>query len=86
LSDEHVTVDGTMAKVRELEITPHVAPKTRRAIDGRTTQHAGYASSQRQRKLIEHVLGWMKTLGGLRKLRHRGGDLVDWIVTVPAAA
>ena len=57
-----------------------------RAIDGRTTRHPGYAISQRKRKLIEQVFGWMKTIGGLRKLRHRGGELVDWIVTFTAAA
>ena len=28
----------------------------------------------------------MKTIGGLRKLRHRGGRLVDWIFTFTAAA
>jgi Transposase DDE domain len=42
--------------------------------------------SQRKRKLIEQVFGGMKTVGGLRKLRHRGGELVDWIVTFTAAA
>ena len=56
------------------------------AIDDRTTRHAGYAISQQKRKLIEQVFGWMKTVGGLRKLRHRGGELVDWIVTFAAAA
>jgi hypothetical protein len=28
----------------------------------------------------------MKTVGGLRKLRHRGGGRVDWVVTFTAAA
>ena len=60
--------------------------KTNSAIDGRTTRHAGYAISQQKRKLVEQVFGWMKTVGGLRKLRHRGGELVDWIVTFTAAA
>jgi len=46
--------------------------------------HTGYAVSQRKRKLIEQVFGWMKTVGGLRKLRHRGGARVDWIVTFSA--
>ena len=68
-------------------VTPHVAQKvTGSAIDDRTTRHPGYAISQRKRKLIEQVFGWMKTVGGLRKLRHRGGDRVDWIVTFAAAA
>ena len=56
------------------------------AIDGRMTRHAGYGISQQKRKLIEQVFGWMKSVGGLRKLRHRGGELVDWIVTFTAAA
>ena len=55
-------------------------------IDGRTTRHPGYAISQQKRKLIEQVFGWMKTVGGLRKLRHRGGARVDWVVTFAAAA
>jgi hypothetical protein len=41
----------------------------------------GYATSQGKRKLAEQAFGWMKTVGGLRKLRHRGGRLVEWITT-----
>ena len=52
----------------------------------RTTRHPGYAISQQKRKLVEQGFGWMKTIGGLRKLRHRGGPLVDWIFTFTAAA
>ena len=44
------------------------------------------ASGQRKRKLVEQAFGWMKTVGLLRKLRHRGGELVDWIFTFTAAA
>jgi transposase len=84
--DKNYDVASFVADVRELEITPHVAQKTNSAIDGRTTRHAGYAISQQKRKLVEQVFGWMKTVGGLRKLRHRGGELVDWIVTFTAAA
>jgi hypothetical protein len=47
------------------------------AIDGRTTRHARYAISQRKRKLVEQAFGWLKTIGLLRKLHHRGGPLVD---------
>jgi transposase len=84
--DKNFDVRSFVAAVRDLDITPHVAQKINSAIDGRTTRHAGYAVSQRKRKLVEQVFGWMKTVGGLRKLRHRGGDLVDWIVTFTAAA
>ena len=73
--------------VRALAMTPHIAQKTRySAIDGRTTCHPGDQVSQRKRTLVEHVFGWLKTVGGLRKLRHRGGTLVDWTVTFAAAA
>jgi transposase len=84
--DKNFDVASFVAAVRELAITPHVAQKDHSAIDARTTRHAGYDVSQRKRKLIEQVFGWMKTVGGLRKLRHRGGELVDWILTFTAAA
>jgi transposase len=84
--DKGFDVPTFVAAVRALAITPHVAQKVRSAIDGRTTRHVGYAISQQKRKLIEQVFGWMKTVGGLRKLRHRGGELVEWIVTFTAAA
>jgi transposase len=61
--------------LRDLGFTPHVAPNTTRqrsAIDGRTTRHPGHAVSQRLRKRIEEPFGWMKTIGGGRKLRYIG--------------
>jgi hypothetical protein len=86
-TDRNFDVASFIAAVRELDITPHVAQKAAgTAVDGRTTRHAGYVISQRKRKLIEQVFGWMKTIGCLRKLRHRGGELVDWVVTFTAAA
>jgi transposase len=80
-----------IANLRAMSATPHVAQYSvtahrGSAIDGRTVRHAGYAVSQRKRKLVEQGFGWMKTIGGLRKLRHRGGRLVTWIFTFTAAA
>jgi transposase len=78
-----------VAGLRAMDATPHVAQHTtgrRSAIDARTTRHPGYLISQRKRKLVEQGFGWMKTIGGLRKLRHRGGPLVGWIFTFTAAA
>ena len=86
-ADKGYDVASFVATVRGLTLTPHVAQKARwSAIDGRTTRHAGYHISQRKRKLVEQVFGWMKTVGGLRKLRHRGVALVDWQLTFAAAA
>ena len=66
-----------MADQRERGVTPHVARNTSRrrsAIDGRTTRHPGYAVSQRIRKRVEEIFGWMKTVGGFRRTRYRGVD------------
>ena len=71
---------------RGLGVTPHVTQRVHSAIDARTTRHAGYAISQRKRKLVEQIFGWMKTVGGLRQVRHRGGGTVDWIFRFTAAA
>lgn len=84
-ADKGYDVASFVAAVRGLDVTPHVAQKARwSAIDGRTTRHPGYAVSGRKRKLVEQVFGWMKTVGGLRKLRHRGVERVDWTVTFAA--
>ncbi len=65
---------------------PHVAQKVNgSSLDARTVRHATYAVSQRKRKRIEEVFGWAKTIGGLRKLRHRGLAVVDWTVTLTLA-
>ena len=86
-ADKSYDVASFVAGVRDLGITPHVAQKIRgSAMTDEMTAAPGYAISQRKRKLIEQVFGWMKTVGGLRKLRHRGGELVDWILTFTAAA
>ena len=56
------------------------------AIDARTTQHPGYAISQRKRKRVEECFGWLKTIALLRKVRHRGIFKVGWVFTFAAAA
>jgi IS5 family transposase len=78
-----------IAELRHMEITPHVAQNDtsrRSAIDERTARHTGYRLSQKKRKRIEEVFGWMKSIGLLRKLRHRGLERVGWMFTFTAAA
>lgn len=58
----------------------------RSSIDARTTQHAGYAVSQRKRKSIEERFGWLKTITLPRKVRHRGIFKVRWVFAFAAAA
>lgn len=81
---------GLVKQLREMKVTPHVAQDTKRsggsAIDKRTTRHEGYRISQRKRKRVEEVFGWLKTVALLRQVRHRGHEKVGWMFTFAAAA
>lgn len=62
---------------RERRIAPHVACKEgvhHAGLDGRTTRQSGYRTSQRLRKRVEEIIGWVKTVGGLRRSRYRGRE------------
>ena len=74
-ADKGYDTHAFIEELRQREVTPHVAQHTTRrrsAIDGRTTQHEGYRLSQRVRKRVEEIFGWIKTVGGGRKLRYIG--------------
>ena len=73
-------------EMREHRVTPHFACKQTSIIDQRTTRHRGYAISQQKRKRVEEIFGWLKTVGGLRKTRHRGVARVDWMFCFALAA
>jgi len=88
-ADKGFDRQGFVAGVREMGVTPHVAQNTRNrrsAIDGRTTRHQGYEVSQWKRKLVEQAFGWVKTVGALRKTRHRGAPRVGWVFIFSLAA
>jgi transposase len=64
-----------VAHLRRRKIAPHLAMIDGRktpGLDRRTTRHAGYAVSQRKRKRVEEIFGWMKGYGGLRRTLMRG--------------
>ena len=56
------------------------------AIDGRTTEHPGYAISQQKRKRVEEIFGWLKTIGLQRQTRFRGTARVAWMFVFATAA
>lgn len=89
-ADKAYDTRAFVAELRHMHITPHVAQNTTRnggsAIDGRTTRHAGYAVSQRRRKIVEEFFGWLKAVAGQRKTKYRGIWRVGWIFTFAAAA
>lgn len=87
-ADKSYDTRAFVEALRSLRVTPHVAQHTTKrssAVDRRTTRHAGYLVSQQKRKLVEEVFGWLKTVGLMRKVRHRGTRRVDWIFTFATA-
>lgn len=89
--DKNYDTKGFVHQLRAMGVTPPVAqyPETATrgsAIDARTTRHPGDEISQQKRKLVEQCFGWMKTVGLMRKLRHRGGARVNWNFIFTAAA
>ena len=87
-ADKAYDTKDFVKQVRGMGVTPHVAQNNKNrssAIDNRTTRHVGYPVSQRKRKRVEEIFGWMKTVGMLRKTRHRGVDRVGWMFTFGVA-
>src|SRR5580704_16057261 len=77
----HGDAEDFINELRSMKVTPHVAQNTNgrsSAIDERTTQHGGYAVSQRIRKRIEEAFGWIKVVAGQEKTKFRGRDRVGW--------
>lgn len=88
-TDKHYDNRGFVDTIRVVDAVPHVAQneaRRRSAIDARTTRHEGYRLSQRARKRVEEIFAWIKTIGGLRKTRHKGALLVGWMWTFVATA
>jgi transposase len=88
-ADKSYDTVACVAAIRARRVTPHVAQHTtkrRSAVDGRTTCWPGYALSQRARKRVEEVFGWMKTVGGFRRTRYRGAERTGLAGYLVAAA
>ncbi len=93
--DKGFDVAAFIDDLRERKVTPHIAiqdhltktgKRRKTKIDGRTTRHAGYAASQRIRKRIEEIFGWVKVQGGQDKTKFRGRQRVDASFTLALAA
>jgi len=88
-ADKNYDTQACVRALRDRNITPHVAQNDanrRSAIDKRTTRHPGYTVSQVKRKIVEPIFGWTKTVGLMRKTRHRGEDRVGWMFVFTTAA
>ncbi len=94
-ADKAYDVRAFNRDLRERKITPHIAidghlSKTGKprvtAIDDRTKRHPGYDVSQRCRKRIEEVFGWIKASAGMAKVKLRGCARVGAAFTLNLAA
>jgi transposase len=88
-ADKGYHVREFVADLRKRGIVPHIAMvknKKTPGLDGRTTRHVGYEISQRVRKRVEEIFGWMKTVGGIRKVRVRGRLRVEQTAQFSATA
>src|SRR5690242_2503843 len=94
-ADKAYDVEQFVKDLRARSVTPHIAidghvrksGKPRKtAVDGRITRHPGYEVSQRCRKRIEEVFGWIKSQAGLAKVKLRGRARVDAAFTLALTA
>jgi transposase len=94
-ADKAYDVTQFVQDLRARSVTPHIAidghlsktgKRRKTAVDERTTRHPGYEISQRCRKRIEEVFGWIKSSAGLAKVKLRGRDRVDAAFTLALAA
>ena len=94
-ADKAYDVTDFVGALRRRTVTPHIAvqdriyatgTRRRTAVDGRTTHHPGYAASQRIRKRIEEVFGWIKAQAGLAQVKVRGRPKVEAVFTFAAVA
>jgi transposase len=94
-ADKGYDIESFVTDLRSRSVTPHIAvdghltktgKRRKTAIDQRTLRHAGYAISQRCRKRIEEVFGWIKASAGLAKVKLRGRARIDAAFTMALAA
>ncbi len=88
-ADAGYDIADFVADCRAINVTPHISQTRnvhrRSAVDDRTTRHPGYVVSQRKRKLVEEIFGWMKTFGGFRRTRFKGQRRTQLAATLVAA-
>lgn len=94
-ADKAYDVAQFVTALRDRTVSPHIAidghvrvtgrPR-KTLIDRRATRHPGYGLSQRCRKRIEEVFGWVKGAAGLAKVKLRGRLRVDTAFTLALAA
>jgi hypothetical protein len=89
-ADKSYQEETFVGSLRKQRVAPHVAeyapnPKWRNWLTEEERSDPGLAVSQKKRKLVEKVFGWMKQ-DRLRQIKLRGLRRVDWLFQLAAAA
>ncbi len=91
-ADKSYQGEKFVGALRSLGVLPHVAeyekesPQWPNWLTAEEREQPGFAISQKKRKLVEKVFGWLKTVAALRQTKFRGRRRVDWIFRLAAAA
>lgn len=94
-ADKAYDVTDFVGDLRARKVTPHIAvngaisktgKRRKTAIDRRTTRHSGYAVSQRIRKRVEEVFGWIKAQAGYEQVKVRGREKAEAVFTFATTA
>ena len=81
-------IDG----LRKLGVVPHIAEYDKNlrqwpnCLKPSERNHPGFAISQKKRKLVEKIFGWIKFVAGLRKTKFRGRRRVAWAFCLASTA
>jgi len=79
-------------RLRRWQVVPHVAEysgKPRPWLGGLRAEERndpGFPQSQKKRKRVEQVFGWIKHVAGMRQTKFRGRRRVEWMFRLAAAA
>jgi hypothetical protein len=82
-ADKSYQAEEFINRLQELQVVPHIAeyqketPLSKNWLLPSEREDPGFAISQRKRKLVEKIFGWMKSSAGLRKTKLRGRRRVD---------
>src|ERR1700693_45206 len=91
-ADKGYQEEQFIAGLRQRQIVPHVAEYAVQSkhwpnwLRPEERAGGGFEQSQKKRKRVEQVFGWIKQSAGLRQTKLRGRGRVDWMFRLAAAA
>lgn len=91
-ADKGYQEERFIAGLRARGIVPHVAEYAVETkhwpnwLRPEEREDPGFGQSQRKRKLVEQVFGWIKEVAGLRRTKFRGRRRVEWMFQLAVSA